>query len=115
MASTIAPTELRLSSFSPDGEPMTARARIRSDWRIRQDIRTTRLGGMTLFVSNRRVSPVGSWSPDRWGCVRWLVADDVRGTIATGRVYQGVEYVALVRQAMLDAELAAIAAAESVR
>jgi hypothetical protein len=44
-----------------------------------------------------------------YGPVRWLVASDRTGTVASGRVYQGVEYQALQRQAMLEAERAAAA------
>lgn len=60
-----------------------------------------------LYASNMRVSADGGWMPDMYGPVRWLVASELHGTVATGRVYQGVEYQALQRQAMLEAEAAA--------
>lgn len=87
---------------------MIAPRRIRAAWRIRPGLtRSARVGDRTLYVSNYRVAADGPWRRDSWGPVRWLVADDARGTIASGHVYQGTDYSALVRQAMLDAELAA--------
>jgi len=81
---------------------MTAR-RIQAQWHIREGVRTARLEpGLMLLTTNRRT--------DRgWGPVRWLVAHDELGTVAKGETWQSPDYASLVRQAMLEAELAAAA------
>lgn len=58
--------------------------------------------GVTLLVTNQRTA--GGYGPFRWA------AFTAAGEIARGEVWQGTRYSALVRQAMLDAELAAEAA-----
>lgn len=94
------------------GDPAGGRVnRIEQRWSIkRSGHRVARLEeqGLTLYVSNTRVQAEGAWEPDRWGPVRWLVADDRLGTVAKGACYQhGPEYASLQRQAMLEAERAA--------
>lgn len=94
--------------------------RITQQWRIQPGlVRTARLeaAGLTLIASNGRVRADGPWVRDRYGVARWLVVHDTRGTVARGTVSQGrhpalnqpatVRYVALERQAMYEAELAA--------
>lgn len=54
----------------------------------------------TLRVTNRRTR--GGYGPVEW------VVFGVNGPLASGEVWQGTRYAALVRQAMYDAETAAM-------
>jgi hypothetical protein len=96
--------------------PVPARRRIAATWSIKPGVLRVAVvpregvhEELTLHASNMRVAADGGWVPDIYGPVRWLVASATHGTVATGRVYQGVEYQALQRQAMLEAEAAAAA------
>lgn len=90
------------------------RRRITAMWSIKPgSLRTADLAAtpgheaLQLMASNHRTHPEGGWAPDLYGPYRWLVASAVHGTVATGTVYDGTDYDAPVRQAMLEAELAA--------
>lgn len=87
-----------------------APSKIQAPWSIRTGLRVARLEpqGLTLYTTNRRVTPWGQrMRSDRWGPVRWLVVDDTRGSVAKGEVYQTTRYSSLVREAMYLAEVAA--------
>jgi hypothetical protein len=76
--------------------------KIAASWSIDLDgYRRAWVGEYLLVTTNHRT--------DRgWGPVRWAVFQGLKGPrVAEGSVYQGSEYQALVRQAMLNAERAA--------
>lgn len=76
--------------------------RISATWSIGMDgTRRATVGSLVLLVTNRRTQ--GGLGP-----IVWAVYDPrADGIVADGATYQGSDYSALVRQAMLDCERAA--------